>query len=162
MNMTIDALFMILNLAVRVGLVWYLMKKYVMRSIQNLMSIEKQDLSELKQKQKELRVACSQLEQQIKQETEMFATLQEKFTIWNKRVKNDAIQEQVECQNRQKKIEMATVCKMHYLQKRCLVKVEIPLVLDHVLQQVEKEFKDDLALGKQYQNQLLAYLEKLP
>lgn len=162
MIITIDGIFMVLNLAVRVGLVWYLVNKYAIGRIQNLIGFEKKDLLELKQQQTQLRVACNQIEQQMKEEAEMFATLQKKFIIWNQRVQDDAMQEQIACEIRQKKIEAIIARKAQHIQKRLLIKVEIPQVLDHVLQKVEKEFIDNPILGKQYKNKLLDCLKKLP
>jgi hypothetical protein len=161
MIISVDNFFNILNLLARIGIVIYLIKRFVIGSVAKSIVLEKQDLQFLKQQEEQFLQECKTIEARIAQDQKAFAVLQEKFNIWNKQEDHVALQEKALCAQRQKNIEITTLKKIKYLQHRKCVEIEVPHILQNVHTTLQKKFAQDQSLGKKYQTKVLQALEKL-
>lgn len=161
MNISVDLCFNILNLAVRVGLVAFLIKRYIVGRVQKLIFQEKQDLLDLKDQHAQLRESCNKISKQMQQDEVAFALLRAKFEIWHQKVKQQELQEKNACILRQQKIEILALQKIKHLQQRRFVAMQVPNLLCNVAQKLQKEFMNNKIFGKQYQIKLLDVLEKI-
>lgn len=161
MNFSVDFVFNFLNLAVRIGLVVFVIKRYVIANIAQSIFQEKEDLFYLKKQHKELEQSCDIILSQIQHDEKAFAALRLKFERWHQQVDSQETQEKIVCTQRQQKIEQAIVQKMKYVHHRKLIETQVPNVLANVTQTLQKKFQEDKNLGKKYQTQLLDALGKL-
>jgi hypothetical protein len=160
MNISIDFCFNVLNLMLRIGIAAFLIKRYVVGSMQKLMMQEKQDLLELNEEHAQRYEACNKISKQMEQDEAAFARLRSKFKTWHEQVAEQELQEKNECLQRQKKVEALTLQKIKYLQNRRLIEKQVPDLLHNVMQTLQKNFQEDKLLGKRYQTKLLDALGK--
>lgn len=160
MNFTVDGLFKLLNFLARIGVVIFIVRRYFVSTIQKSIALEKSDLEVLQQKHGHLRESIASIEQQMKQDELVFAQLRSKFEIWNQQVEKHAQKELIECQQRQKKIEMSVHKKTETLQHRQLLQAEVPALLDDVAKSLVQQFAQDKTMHKKYQTNLLNALHE--
>lgn len=155
MHISVDELFNILNLAARVGLVVYLMRRYGVGKIQLAIVHEKTDLEMMQQQHTKLRESSAQVAEQIKQDEQSFVQLQSKFETWNQQVAKTEQQQQFEHQQRQQRIESLLEKKMEYLQRRQLIEVEVAQLLQQAEKRLQQQFANSADLGKKYRTKLM-------
>lgn len=161
MIISVDNVFNVLNLMARIGIVIYLLKRFVIGTVAKSIVIEKENLQYLKQQEQQLLQECKTIEEQIAQDQKAFIVLQEKFKIWNQQEDRIALQEKAVCAQRQKNIETTTLKKIKYLQHRKCIEIEAPNILQKVHTALQQKFAQDQNLGKKYQTKVLQALEKL-
>ena len=161
MKISIDQFFKVLNLTVSIGLAIYLIKRYVLVRIKNMIFQEKQTISDLKNQHVQLKESCQKISEQIERDEKDFAELSKKFEIWHEKIKEQEMQEQNLCMQRQQKIENSMLQKMNYLQRQKFMASQVPALLSDALQALQKKFDADKSLGKKYQTKLLDVVRKL-
>ncbi|MBP6892401.1 hypothetical protein KBB68_02360 [Candidatus Babeliales bacterium] len=161
MIISVDNFFNVLNLIAHIGIVIFLLKRFVIGNLAKLIVLEKQDLVYFKKQEQEYLQKCKMIEEQIAQNQKTFETLQQKFKIWNQQADQFTLQEKAVCLQRQKNIEMSTLKKIKYLQHRKFIDIEVPHILQNVHKALQQKFEQDQSFGKKYQTKVLQALEKL-
>ncbi len=155
---TVDHVFNLINLLVRLGLIIYIVKKYIIGSITTSIYLEKQDLINLQNRQNLLVDKQRKVLLQIKQDQQIFDTLHAKFQIWDEKVQKKLIKDQQTCQARQDAIFKAGSARAEYLQKQTLIQHQVPELLNQVTQHLQDQFAKDPLLSKKFNQKLLQTL----
>ena len=161
MIIAVDTFFNMINLAARVGIFIYLVKKYVIKSVTQSMIHEKQDLQYLQQQHAQVQESCKNIESQMKHDQKIFSVLQSKFKSWNQQQDLKKAEEVEKSLKQQKNIEIANLKKIKYLQRQKCIEIEVPDLLDQVEKKLQNHFYGDINLSKKYQTKVLDALEKL-
>lgn len=156
----IDDIFKILNLALRIALIIFIIRRYLMDQVKKMIHLENQDLQVLMQHHMQLRQSCAEIEKQMKHDEKIFEQLKLKFELWNQLIAQKKQQEIQLCLDRQKKREILIEKKIEYLQHRRLIEKEVPQLLDNVAKTLQKEFLQNVSLGKKYRTKVLQALHE--
>ena len=155
MTFSVDEIFKVLNLLMRIGLVVYVIKRYVINEIKLHITQEKKEIDLLQQQRTKLRQECENIEKTMKAEQTTFQTMQEKFTAWDSIVKAAALQEQAMCQERQKMMNLLSVRKLESVQRLHVIQTEIPAIISQTAHDLQQTFQGDTALGQKYITKVL-------
>jgi hypothetical protein len=160
MNITVDFVFSWINLLVRIGVVVYVVKKYLINRIVAGIRQEQHELKYLKEQHVALQGICKKIEQQIQEDELAYESMQKKFAIWNEVVKNQADRELLICQTRQEQIKKHAILKSAFTKRRNFMQTQVPVLLQETMQLLQNQFKKDAASGKTYQTKVLKALEE--
>ena len=155
MNFSVDELFKVLNLLMRIGLVVYIIKRYVIGQIVLYITQEKNEIDLLQQQRARLKQESESIEKTMKTDEIAFQVMQEKFVLWDNTVKATHAQEQMLCQERQKTMNILTRRKLESLQRRHLIQTEISGIISQTARDLEQTFQSDTALGQKYITKVL-------
>jgi len=155
MIFSVDEIFKYLNLLMRIGLIVYLVKRYVARSIIQYIGQEKTAIDLLQQQSMQLRQECEQVEQTMRNEEKAFAAMQEKFAAWDKSIKSVQAEEQTVCKARQKTIDLLAKLKLESLERRYLMQEEVPALIEQATKNLQQALQEDKAQGKKYITKVL-------
>jgi len=158
MNISIDLIFNCLNVVVRVGLVVFLIKKYIARHILQALVYEKQDKAALVDQASKLKDACNHLELNMKKQEQLYDELQVKFMLWQKRVADVVEHEKFKNMAQQEKMQKQLEKKQEYVHRRFLIEKELPGLLLESTQKLQEKFSKDKSLGKAYTTKVLRAL----
>lgn len=153
-------IFEIINFLIRIGIVVYIVKRYVAVSILSAIKQEKQALKLLQERKESLQSACAKVEDNSKKEQQRLHELEEKFKLWSHAVAVVQVEQEVWCQAQHKKIEQHVEQKTKFLQQQKIIKNQMPEILNAASVSLIKKFKDDASLAKAYQVKLLEILQK--
>jgi len=158
MNISIDLIFNCLNIVVRVGLVVFIIQKYVVKYISQALTYEQQDLAMLVQQEVTLKKACTDLEISMKKQQQLYDDLQLKFMLWQKQVNAVLEQEKAIHMVQQEKMQQQLEKKQKYVHRRFLIEKELPGLLQDTAQNLQAKFSKDKSLGKAYTTKVLRAL----
>ncbi len=158
MNISIDLIFNCLNVIVRVGLVVFLIQKYIVRHVLQALQYEKQDKAVLVDQASKLKEACNHLELNMKKQEQLYDDLQVKFLLWQKRVADVAEHEKFKNMAQQEKMQKQLEKKQEYVHRRFLIEKELPGLLQESVQKLQEQFSKDKSLGKAYTTKVLRAL----
>lgn len=159
MIFSVDEIFNVLNFVLRIGLIVYVVRRYVVGKIVQQIGQEKFEITSLRQQYTMWREKFAEVVQKMKEEEQDFLTMQEKFIIWDRQVTLVTSQRKVSCTQRQGKIEHSTSLKLQSFGRRKLMKAELPKIITHTTQDLQKKFKEDSALGHEYISKILDGLQ---
>lgn len=160
MNISIDLIFNCLNIMVRIGLVIFLVQKYVVKYINSNLLYQQQDLAMLVQQQAKLKEACVDLENGMKNQQALYDDLQLKFLLWQKQVDADVEREKSIRAVYQEKMRQQFEKKQAYVHRRFLIETELPGLLQETTKQLQEKFGKDKNLSKAYTHKVLRALYK--
>lgn len=156
----VDTIFNILNLLVRVGLVIFLIRKYVMHRIAQSIVNEKEALNMLEQQHGQIKESSSAVERNIKHQEQLYDDLRAKFVVWQESVSRTLRQDQQKCLVQQKKMQLQIEKKQQYVQRRHIIEQELPELLAQTVFTLRQEFEQDKTLGKTYITKVLRALHE--
>lgn len=151
--------FKILNFSVVIGLFVYLIRRYGILQIMTLMRTERQERQDLKSQLRILQDDCDQIDTDMKVQEQSYRLMKDKFQIWQQQVMAQDDKEAQEFEVRQKMIQQNYLKKLQSLQKRMLIKKELP----GLIQEASEELKISFAhrdQQKKYTSQIITLLEK--
>ncbi|MBP9764759.1 hypothetical protein KBD08_00295 [Candidatus Babeliales bacterium] len=155
---SIDTVFNVVNLAVRIVIALFLVRKYVVHKIQASLRQEHIDHVALDQRYQDIEKSCESVQHTILQQEQLYAELQEKFKAWQTAV---AVQEQkdnVYLRQQEQVIHMKQEQKRQYMLHKIIVQKEFPDVLRETTNQLQQDFKTDKQRGKAYLRTLMQSL----
>jgi len=156
----VDFIFNILNLLVRVGLVIFLIRKYVVHRIRQSITHEKEVVNILDEQYGNLKDSCNAVESNLKTQEQLYHELQAKFALWDRAVAVELEQQKQKCVLQEKKMQAQIEKKQQYVQHRYIMEKELPGLLHDVRQTVRQEFQQDQTLGKSYITKVLRALHE--
>ncbi len=159
MTFTIDGIFKVLNLVMRVGLIVYVVKRYVVSQVIQKIGQEKFEITSLRQQYTMWREKSADISKKMEEEQQVFFAMQEKFAVWQQRIALRFSQKKAACQLRQKKIDDCIARKHQSIGRRQLVQRQLPEIIEQATQDLQKKFKEDKALGQKYISKVLDGLQ---
>jgi hypothetical protein len=151
---SIDMLFNIINFVVRVGLVLYLIYRFIVPKISLSMSIQAHNVIVLEKEQSTLKNDAVQIKENIDQDRQYQQQLQKKFDQWHAAIQVLQEQENQECKMRQRNIEKLLDRRMHHVQNQKYISEQMPVVLLQVRKELEQDFAKNSELAQQYQSKI--------
>lgn len=158
--MIIDIIFNGLNLLLRIGLVVFLVRKYMVHRILQSIRNEKEAINVLDEKYGEIKDSCNAIETSLKIQEQLYHDLQLKFGLWEQAVIVQKQQEEQKCAVQLKKIQEQIEKKHQYVQRRYIIEKELPGMLLETQQTLRQKFKQDQNLGKTYITKVLRALHE--
>jgi hypothetical protein len=155
----IDTIFNCINFAARVGIVIYLIKKYVTPKITSSIIYEKESIKILERQHDELRSQSNEVDKHIKDQEQLYFDLQSKFELWQASL----VQEQQEydrtCKDYEQKLAYQFEKKQQYAHRKMLIEQEFPVLFEKIEKDLQEKIKKDPQLGKKYIKDLLDFTE---
>lgn len=155
----IDTVFNCINLAARIGIVMYILKKYVVPKITSSIIYEKESLKILERQHDEFKDQSREVDKQLKDQEELYFDLQSKFELWQASL----VQEQQEydriCKNHEQKLAYQFEKKQQYAHRKMLIQEDFPNLLQKVEKDLQEKIKKNPQLGKKYMKDLLELVQ---
>lgn len=151
----IDTIFNGINLAVRVGIVVYLIKKYIAPKISSSIVYEKESLKILEQQQRDLKNQSLEIERQIKEQETLYFDLQNKFVAWQSALAKEQQEYERFCKEYEQKLVYQLEKKQRYAERKVLIQNELPTLLEKTTKDLQNKIKQDPSIGKKYLQDLL-------
>lgn len=161
MMISVDTLFQFLNLSMVVGVVVYAIRKYGVSYIQSLMKSESADRKNLNAVYQELQDIRDKITAEAKQQNKMYQQMKKRFAIWQEAVQASKNQIEASVTLRDAKIIESNKRKQESLQRKLVIKNQMPRLLEESVQQLRKEFDQHPLKRKKYISKLVTYLEKV-
>lgn len=156
----INTLFNVLNLMTRIGLIIFVIKKYVIPYLQRAMSLQQQDLEFLEKKHVGFKNDCKELEQNLFNQEIFYNDLHEKFGIWqNKIAQMDLISAQ-KCQELEKKAAEKYLLQQTFLEQQKIIQQQLPTILSESMTNLHEKFDNNQDLALQYRAKILSIISK--
>jgi len=159
MTFTVDEVFKVLNLGIRIWLIAYVIKRYVVDQVTQKIKEEGFEITSLRQQYTMWREKSADVSKKMQEEQQVFFTMQDKFVAWQRDIDLKKAKKRAECVLRQKKIEDCVARKYESIWHRQLVQTELPEIVDHTAVVLQKKFKEDSALGRKYISDVLDGLQ---
>ncbi|MBI2344613.1 hypothetical protein HYV10_00885 [Candidatus Dependentiae bacterium] len=153
----IDTIFNCMNLAARIGVVVYLIKKYIVPKISSSIIYQKESLKILEQQHRELKGQVTDIEKQIKDQEQLYFDLQAKFVLWQVALEKEQQEYDRACKEYEQKLAYQLERKQQHTERRALIKNELPAILKKVKKDLQDLTKKDPRIGKRYMQNLLDY-----
>jgi hypothetical protein len=155
-NSLIDTIFNYINFAVRVGIVIYIIKKYVAPKIASSIIYEKESLKILERQHDELKSQSGEVDKQLKDQEQLYFDLQSKFEFWQASLLQEQEEYDRTCKDYEQKLAYQFEKKQQYAYRKMLIQEDFPILFKKVEIELQEKFKKDPQLGKKYMNDLLA------
>jgi len=160
MHSMIDSIFNFINFAVRIGLVIYIIKKYVVRSVSNAIVYEQESIKLLESKYQDIKTHSQQIEKNIQDQEQLYFDLQKKFAIWKSTIEQEQVEFEKKCVEREEIAQALFEKKRRNIQRKFILKHELPLLLDQVKNDIKVDIKKDQQLGKKYIQNIMTHLSE--
>lgn len=155
----IDTIFNCINFAARVGIVIYLIKKYIAPKVTSSITYEKESLKILEQQHDELKNQSNEVDKQIKNQEQLYFDLQTKFELWQACLVKEQQEYDRACKDYEQKVAYQFEKKQQYAYRRMLIKEEFPILFEKVEKDLQEKIKKDPQLGKKYIQELLDFAQ---
>lgn len=159
MNISIDFVFNCCNLLVRIGLVIFIVHKYVIKKIQVALSYEKTARLLLVEQEAKLKQDCNNLENALHSQEMLYQELQNKFALWQQAVNKNNTDQQERFIQQQAFMQQQLEKKRMYVHRQFLIENELPALLKDSTQQLIVQFKD-VKQGKAYITKVLQAVDE--
>lgn len=155
MNITVDAIFNWLNFIARIGIVIFLIRRYVVARVQKSILLERQDLQQLEKQHEQYGQACSVIEKNMKDQERVFEDLQKKFQIWQQQIALQHAMYQQHCAEHQHKLKQQCEKKQYLVQRRKILEAELPIFLSQCRVNLQEKFKKDTDRAVAYSDKII-------
>ncbi len=156
----IDSVFNFINFAVRIGLVIFIIRKYVVRSVSSAILYEKESMKLLESKYQDIKAHSQQIEKNIQDQEQIYFELQKKFMAWKNLIDQEQIQFEKKCLEREKIAHALFEKKRKNIQRKFILKQELPIVLEQLQNDIRSEIHKDQQLGKRYIQNIMTHLSE--
>jgi hypothetical protein len=160
MQPMVDTIFNFINFAARIGLVIYIIRKYVVRLVSNAITYEQESFKLLESKYQDIKIHSHQIEKNIEEQEQLYFDLQKKFVIWKSSIEQQQAQYEKKCSEREKIARLLFEKKQENIQRKFLLQQELPNVLAQVQNDIQVQINKDQQLGKNYIQNIMTHLSK--
>jgi hypothetical protein len=159
MIFSVNEIFNVLNFGLRIGLVIYVIRRYVVGSIVQQIGQEKFEITSLRQQYTMWREKSADVVKKMKEEEQDFLMMQEKFTIWDRQITLAVSKRKADCLQRQSKIHKSANLKLQSFKRRKLMQAELPEIIMQTTKDLQKKFQDNSSLGHEYMSKIVDGLQ---
>lgn len=156
----VDFIFNFINFAARIGLVVYVVRKYLVRSISNAISYQQESIKLLEDKYQDIKLQSQQIEKNIHSQEQLYFDLQKKFSIWKNVIDQEQVQFEKTCLEREATTRALFERKRKNIEQKSLLKQELPIVLAQLQKDIQLQIAKDQQLGKDYMQNILTHVSK--
>lgn len=160
MTITVDSIFRILNFCVTMGAIVYIVRRFGVLYTISAMREEKQRVLNLNQEYKQLQKEFVELDHLVKEQEKNYVAMEEKFHTWQQVIQKQEEDQQQLFATRAASIGKKQNQKLQSLQKRRLIKEQLPGIVQESVEELQKSFDNDVQKRKQYTKNLIAFLKK--
>lgn len=161
MQTMVDTIFNCINLAARIGIVVYLIRKYMVRFVANSISYELESAKLLDNKCKNIKEHSKKVEKKIQDQEKLYLDLQKKFATWKQSIDQQELDFQSDCLRREKIAKMLFEQKQKNIERKIILQHELPVLLGQLQDDIQAQVKQDQELNKKYiQNIMLNISEE--
>lgn len=160
MTFDIDILFKILNFCLlSVGLV-YAMYRYGIGAIIAAIRIEKQKKDEMITAHQDALKESSDIMMTLQEQERLFGDMQKKFTLWQQKLKEDAIVEQNKINSQQEAVQKKDTIKLQNWQCHQILRTQLPHFLHEISNDLSVEFEKNSKQKQKYVADLLKLVKE--
>jgi hypothetical protein len=158
MHTMVDAIFNVINFVARIGIVIYIVRKYVVRLVRNSITYEQESIKLLEEKYQDIKNTSHQIEKNIQEQEQLYFDLQKKFGMWKSSIDQEQIEFEKACINYEKTAQILFEKKQKNIQRKFVFQQELPVLLVQLEDDIKKEIKQNPQLGKNYIQNIMANL----
>ncbi len=151
----IDTIFNCINFAARVGVVIYVIKKYIAPKISSSIVYEQESLKILERQHDELKSQSNEVDKQLKDQEQLYFDLQSKFELWQASLAKEQEEYDRISKDYEQKLAYQFEKKQQYVHRKTLIEQEFPILLKKVEKDLQEKIKKNPELGKKYMTNIL-------
>ena len=160
MQTTVDTIFNFINVAARIGIVIYLIRKYAIRFVSNSIAYEQESINLLEYKYRDIKEHSQKIEKNIQEQEQLYLDLQKKFMLWKQTIEEEQLEFAKVCLEHEKTAQVLFEKKQKNLERKFILQQELPIVLVQLQNDIQKQIKQEPQLGKNYIQNIMTSLSK--
>ena len=155
----IDTIFNGINFAARVGVVIYLIKKYIAPKVRSSIIYEQESLKIVERQYGDFKDQSNEIDKQIKNQEELYFDLQNKFELWQASLVQEQKKYDSFCKDYEQKLAYQFEKKQQHAHRKTLIQQEFPVLFKKIEQELQQKIEKDPELGKKYIKNLLDFTQ---
>lgn len=156
----IEFIFNGINLIARIGVVIYIVRKYVVRAVSDAIFYQQESIKILENKYQDIKAKSHEIEKNIHDQEQLYFDLQKKFITWQNCINSEQEKFEKDCFEREKIAKLLFEKKQKNLERKTIFQKELPAVLDQVQHDIQIELQKDQKLGKDYIQNIMTHLSQ--